>query len=248
MVTGPNMGGKSTYMRQVALITLLAHAGSFVSAQEARIGPIDRIFSRIGAGDDLTRGRSTFMVEMVETAYILRQATSRSLVLMDEIGRGTSTFDGLALAWAVAKELAVNVQSLSLFATHYFELTRLADLHPHIHNVHLAAKERQDSITFLHTVQPGPASQSYGLQVARLAGIPQPVIHRAKGYLSELEQGGRPETSGQNQGQLFEPPAAEPNPSDSHSELLAMLAEADPDQMTPKEALALLYKLKSQMG
>ena len=187
VITGPNMGGKSTYMRQAALIVILAHAGSFVPASSARIGPIDRIFSRIGAGDDLTRGRSTFMVEMVETANILHNASEHSLVLMDEIGRGTSTFDGLALAWAVATELALNIRALTLFATHYFELTRLAEDHEGIANVHLDAREHGDRIVFLHSVREGPASQSYGIQVARLAGVPKPVIAQARKHLNRLE-------------------------------------------------------------
>ncbi len=173
IITGPNMGGKSTYMRQTALIILLAHAGSWVPAQSAVIGPIDRIFTRIGAGDDLARGRSTFMVEMSETANILHNATANSLVLMDEIGRGTSTYDGLALAWACAIHLARKVGAYTLFATHYFELTRLAELEPSVANVHLTAVEHKDRIVFLHSVQDGPASQSYGLQVAALAGIPR---------------------------------------------------------------------------
>ena len=243
VVTGPNMGGKSTYMRQVALITLLAHVGSFVPARSAIIGPIDRIFSRIGAGDDLTRGRSTFMVEMVETAYILRHATPNSLVLMDEIGRGTSTFDGLALAWAVAVELAVRIKAMSLFATHYFELTRLADLHSSIHNVHLAASEHKTGIAFLHTVKPGPASQSYGLQVAKLAGIPSLVIQKAQTHLRALENGTEISSVDDSQRDLFAapPPTVQDRKVDA---LLAVLAKTDPDQLSPKEALDLIYAIK----
>ncbi len=249
IVTGPNMGGKSTYMRQVALITLLAHVGSFVPAEEVTLGPVDRIFSRIGAGDDLTKGRSTFMVEMVETAHILRHATEKSLVLMDEIGRGTSTFDGLALAWSVAVELASHRKAMALFATHYFELTRLAERHTSIMNVHLSAKEHKNGIAFLHQVQPGPASQSYGLQVARLAGIPSKVIVEAQKHLKSLEQG---QSLGPNsadpQPDLF---THHPSPStDDHPQRAAIealtdaLAKINPDELSPKQALEAVYQLK----
>ncbi|OGT06983.1 MAG: DNA mismatch repair protein MutS [Gammaproteobacteria bacterium GWF2_41_13] len=206
IITGPNMGGKSTYMRQTALIVLLAHTGSFVPAKEASIGPIDRIFTRIGASDDLASGRSTFMVEMTETANILHNATQHSLVLMDEIGRGTSTFDGLSLAWAVAAFLATQVKALTLFATHYFELTTLPDTIASVYNVHLDAIEHEDKIVFLHAVQEGPANQSYGLQVAQLAGIPRTVIAAAKQKLLELEQHSisHQTISTPTQGDLFE--------------------------------------------
>jgi len=240
VITGPNMGGKSTYMRQAALITILAHAGSFVPARVARIGPIDRIFSRIGAGDDLTRGRSTFMVEMVETANILHNATEHSLVLMDEIGRGTSTFDGLALAWAVATELALNLRALTLFATHYFELTRLAEDHEGIANVHLDAREHGDEIVFLHSVREGPASQSYGIQVARLAGVPKPVIAQARKHLDRLENDAAAASTPQLG--LFSAPArAQESPADPMRE---MLDDIDPDDLSPREALEWLYRLK----
>ena len=188
LITGPNMGGKSTYMRQVALIVLLAHIGSFVPARAARMGPVDQIFTRIGAADDLAGGRSTFMVEMTESAAILHNATDRSLVLMDEVGRGTSTFDGLALAWAIARHLVEKNRSLSLFATHYFEMTRLALEYKEVANVHLDAVEHKDTVVFLHAVEEGPASRSYGLQVAGLAGVPRPVIRQAKRYLQLLEE------------------------------------------------------------
>jgi DNA mismatch repair protein MutS len=188
LVTGPNMGGKSTYMRQVALIALLAHTGSFVPAKSARIGPIDQIYTRVGASDDLAGGRSTFMVEMTESANILHNATPASLVLMDEIGRGTSTFDGLALAWAIGKCILERNKSLTLFATHYFELTRLALDYRTAANIHLDAVEHKDSIVFLHAVEEGPADRSYGLQVAALAGVPKPVIRQAKKYLEMLEE------------------------------------------------------------
>ncbi|MDT8449034.1 MAG: DNA mismatch repair protein MutS [Wenzhouxiangellaceae bacterium] len=247
VVTGPNMGGKSTFMRQTALIVLLAHAGSFVPAKSMRCGPVDRIFSRIGAGDDLTRGRSTFMVEMVETANILHNATEQSLVLMDEIGRGTSTFDGLALAWAVATELAMKLGAMTLFATHYFELTRLAGDHDGIANVHLDAREHGDGIVFLHSVREGPANQSYGLQVARLAGLPAKVLERARGHLEQLEAGA--DRAESRQLGLFAPPApsAGPKPVENSEgkpdPLRDLLAGVDPDQLTPREALALVYRL-----
>ena len=244
VITGPNMGGKSTYMRQAALIVILAHAGSFVPASSARIGPIDRIFSRIGAGDDLTRGRSTFMVEMVETANILHNATEHSLVLMDEIGRGTSTFDGLALAWAVATELALNLRALTLFATHYFELTRLAEDHEGIANVHLEAREHGEEIVFLHSVREGPASQSYGLQVARLAGVPKPVIAQARKHLDRLENEAAAASSPQLGlfGQAASGGKKEPPPDPVRD----MLEDIDPDDLSPREALDWLYRLSKE--
>jgi DNA mismatch repair protein MutS len=242
IITGPNMGGKSTYMRQAALIVLLAHAGSFVPAASAVIGPVDRIFTRIGAGDDLAKGRSTFMVEMSETANILHNATRQSLVLMDEIGRGTSTYDGLALAWASAVYLARKVGAFTLFATHYFELTRLAEQETSVANVHLRAVEHKDRIVFLHAVEPGPASQSYGLQVAALAGIPAAVLKQARGHLALLEKQQRAE---EPQLGLFDEPAwEEAEPEIEADALRERLADADPDAMTPREALALLYELK----
>jgi DNA mismatch repair protein MutS len=238
LITGPNMGGKSTYMRQTALIVLLTHIGSFVPANAVRIGPIDRIFTRIGASDDLATGRSTFMVEMTETANILHHATNQSLVLMDEIGRGTSTFDGLALAWAVAERLAA-LGAYTLFATHYFELTRLPEQLPNARNAHLAAVEHGERIVFLHSVQDGPASQSYGLQVAQLAGVPRKVIDRARKRLRELETPDRGEALPQLD--LFANPAVvEPEPSPA----LEALRELDPDAMSPRQALEALYRLK----
>jgi DNA mismatch repair protein MutS len=240
LVTGPNMGGKSTYMRQVALIVLMAHAGSFVPARAARIGPIDQIFTRIGAADDLAGGRSTFMVEMTESAAILHNATDRSLVLMDEVGRGTSTFDGLALAWAIARHLVETNRSLSLFATHYFEMTRLALEYKAVANVHLDAVEHKDSIVFLHAVAEGPASQSYGLQVAALAGVPRAVIRQARRYLQMLEDAS---VSRGNQTDLFaKTPEQEPEPA--ADALREALQKANPDELSPREALELLYRLK----
>ncbi|HEU4709881.1 MAG TPA: DNA mismatch repair protein MutS, partial [Methylophilaceae bacterium] len=239
LITGPNMGGKSTYMRQTALIVLLAHCGSFVPATEARMGPIDRIFTRIGASDDLAGGRSTFMVEMTETANILHNASAQSLVLLDEIGRGTSTFDGLSLAWAVAKQLLEKNRSYTLFATHYFELTRIVDDFKQACNVHLDAVEHGKGIVFLHSVEEGPASQSYGLQVAQLAGIPKSVVAAAKRKLTQLEQQNL--TAGP-QTDMFVQSESEPEPA-SHP-VVDELETVDPDDLTPKQALELLYKLK----
>ena len=238
VVTGPNMGGKSTYMRQTALILLMAYAGSFVPAGAARLGPIDRIFSRIGAADDLAGGRSTFMVEMEETANILHNASDRSLVLMDEIGRGTSTFDGLSLAWSCGLELAKRIRAFTLFATHYFELTTLPDEYPGIANVHLDAVEHGESIVFMHAVREGPANQSYGLQVAALAGVPRAVIERARLRLRELEDAARRHTDrAATQLPLF--PLEAPNPA------VDTLKGLDPDALTPRAALELIYHLKA---
>jgi DNA mismatch repair protein MutS len=250
LITGPNMGGKSTFMRQVALITLLAYVGSFVPAADAVIGPIDRIFTRIGAADDLAGGRSTFMVEMTESAAILNGATENSLVLMDEVGRGTSTFDGLALAWAIARHLIEATRSFTLFATHYFELTQLPETHPAAANVHLSAVEHKDSIVFLHAVQPGPASQSYGLQVAQLAGVPAPVIRAARKHLAALEAHSIQATP---QYDLFaaaapavEESVAEPPSAETEAALAVAdaLSAIDPDSLSPREALEALYRLK----
>ena len=237
VITGPNMGGKSTYMRQAALIVILAHVGSFVPAESLRIGPIDRIFTRIGASDDLAGGRSTFMVEMTETATILNNATEQSLVLMDEIGRGTSTFDGLSLAWAAAHHMGEKVRAFTMFATHYFELTALAEEIPDCVNVHLDATEHKGQLVFLHAVKSGPANQSYGLQVAALAGVPRPVIRRAKSYLTTLEthqQLDHPQT------QLPFTSAVEPETD----ELSDAIDDIEPDTMTPRDALDAIYALK----
>jgi DNA mismatch repair protein MutS len=251
VITGPNMGGKSTYMRQCALIVLLAHIGSYVPASGARIGPVDRIFTRIGAGDDLARGQSTFMVEMSETANILHNATPQSLVLMDEVGRGTSTYDGLSLARAAAVHLATVNRAYTLFATHYFELTELAAQFEHIANVHLDAVEyhdqkQGDQLVFMHAVKEGPANRSFGLQVAALAGLPKSVIAEARRTLAELENGRHAHSTraaaqsggdAKPQADLFvrrEPSAAE-----------RALAEMDPDALAPREALEALYRLKA---
>ena len=236
IITGPNMGGKSTYMRQTALIVILAHIGSFVPADKAVIGPLDRIFTRIGAADDLASGRSTFMVEMTETANILNNATEHSLVLMDEIGRGTSTYDGLALAWACAIHLAKVTHAYTLFATHYFELTALPETETNVVNVHMDAVEHGEEIVFLHSVRHGPANQSYGLQVAALAGIPKQVISSAKQRLSEIDTQTIVMDKNRPQSDLF-----------NDDPVLDKLKSIDPDSMSPKQALALLYELRAML-
>jgi DNA mismatch repair protein MutS len=238
LITGPNMGGKSTYMRQVAIITLLAHIGCFVPAQTAVLGEIDQIFTRIGASDDLASGRSTFMVEMTEAANILHNATGKSLVLVDEIGRGTSTFDGLALAYAIARHLLEKNRCYTLFATHYFELTRLNEEFDQLANVHLAAIEHQHSIVFLHAVNEGAASQSYGLQVAALAGVPTQVIKAAKKQLRVLEQNSATLSP---QGDLF---SMSDIPEPVEHPLLQAIRDIHPDELSPKAALEILYQLK----
>lgn len=245
LITGPNMGGKSTYMRQIALIVLLAYVGSFVPADSATIGPVDRIFTRIGAADDLAGGRSTFMVEMTESAAILNGATENSLVLMDEIGRGTSTFDGLALAWSIARHLIEVNRSFTLFATHYFELTQLPEEHPTAENVHLSAVEHKDNIVFLHTVEPGPASQSYGLQVAQLAGVPQSIIHKARRYLATLESHFVPNNAQMNLFVSTSPVKEIPDPREK--KIIDTLSSIDPDSLSPRDALSALYALKQQL-
>lgn len=247
IITGPNMGGKSTYMRQVALITLLAYVGSYVPAKSCVLGPIDRIFTRMGSADDVAGGRSTFMVEMTETANILHNASDQSLVLMDEVGRGTSTFDGLALAWASAAFLAERIKAFTLFATHYFEMTTLPEQYSNTVNVHLKATEHDERIIFLHSVEQGPASQSYGIQVAQLAGVPAIVIEQARLQLSQLEQN-RPDavkltpvTAGAvtpMQSDLF---AAMPSATES------TIKELDIDSLTPRQALDVLYELKKEL-
>jgi DNA mismatch repair protein MutS len=237
------MGGKSTYMRQTALIVLLSLCGSYVPAKSAKLGPIDRIFTRIGSSDDLAGGRSTFMVEMTETANILHNASADSLVLMDEIGRGTSTFDGLSLAWAAAVFIAQEIRAYTLFATHYFELTSLPENYSSIRNVHLDAIEHGNGIVFLHAVKSGPANQSYGLQVAQLAGIPSSVIASARQKLTQLESESKafeakPKDSLQPfQGEMFD---AQPHPA------VEFLERLDPDEISAKEALSILYELKKK--
>ena len=250
VITGPNMGGKSTFMRQAALIVILAHIGSFVPADSAQIGPLDRVFTRIGAGDDLAGGRSTFMVEMTETANILHNATPRSLVLMDEVGRGTSTFDGLALAAATARHLAARIGAFTLFATHYFELTALADELPGVVNMHLDATEHRDGIVFLHAVKPGPASRSYGLAVAQLAGVPREVLIEARRTLATLETAQGAAGTGASlgvaaQGRLdLAAPVAAPVADPVADAVLSALRNIDPDTLSPRDALGKVYDLK----
>ena len=254
LLTGPNMGGKSTYMRQVAHIVLMAHTGSFVPADSAQIGPIDQIFTRIGASDDLASNRSTFMVEMSETAYILHHATEQSLVLMDEVGRGTSTFDGLALAHAIAEHLLQKNKSFSLFATHYFELTRLPEAHATAVNMHLSALEQGQDIVFLHHIEPGPASKSYGIAVAKLAGLPNRALKAAQKHLNDLENqaaANRPQLdifsampSENREDEEGKAQEVEPIDNLQTNELAEALAQIQPDNLTPREALDALYRLK----
>ncbi|EOC1100933.1 DNA mismatch repair protein MutS [Cronobacter sakazakii] len=241
IITGPNMGGKSTYMRQTALIVLMAYIGSFVPAEQAEIGPIDRIFTRVGAADDLASGRSTFMVEMTETANILHNATEHSLVLMDEVGRGTSTYDGLSLAWACAESLANRIKALTLFATHYFELTQLPEKMEGVANVHLDAIEHGDTIAFMHSVQDGAASKSYGLAVAALAGVPKEVIKRARQKLRELESLSGNAAATQVDGTQMSLLAA----AEETSPAVEALENLDPDSLSPRQALEWIYRLKS---
>lgn len=246
VITGPNMGGKSTYMRQTALIVLLAHIGSFVPAARCELSLVDRIFTRIGSSDDLAGGRSTFMVEMSETANILHNATDKSLVLMDEVGRGTSTFDGLSLAWAAAEDLA-RTRAFTLFATHYFELTVLPESQPAVANVHLNATEHNERIVFLHHVLPGPASQSYGLAVAQLAGVPAPVIQRAREHLKRLETTSLPhEMPSQQSGKPASPMQSDLFASLPHP-VIDELSRINPDDISPRQALDLLYAWKMRV-
>ena len=254
ILTGPNMGGKSTFLRQTALVSVMAQAGSFVPAGSAKIAVVDRIFARVGASDNIARGHSTFMVEMQETANILHTATSRSLVVLDEIGRGTATFDGLSIAWAVAEYLATHprVRPKTLFATHYHELTDLADATPGVVNFHVAAREWKDDIIFLRKIVPGRSDRSYGIQVARLAGLPASVIQRAREILGALERdeltrGGRPSVSGtpsdpQRQLGLFQSGG-----DDNGNRLRDKLAAVDVDHMTPIDALTLIAELKKEL-
>jgi len=245
-LTGPNMGGKSTYMRQTALIVLLAHIGSFVPAAACELSLVDRIFTRIGSSDDLAGGRSTFMVEMSETANILHNASDRSLVLMDEVGRGTSTFDGLSLAWSAAEHLAQQ-RAFTLFATHYFELTVLPESQPVVANVHLSATEHNERIVFLHHVQPGPASQSYGLAVAQLAGVPGAVISRAREHLERLETTSLTQQPPRQQPGLAQVPLQSDLFASAPHPLLDELERLEPDALSPRQALELLYAWKTRI-
>jgi DNA mismatch repair protein MutS len=250
LLTGPNMAGKSTFLRQNALIVVLAQMGGFVPTKRAKIGVVDRLFSRVGAADDLARGRSTFMVEMVETAAILNQAGERSLVILDEIGRGTATFDGLSIAWAAIEHLHETNRCRALFATHFHELTALASTRlPRLHNATVRVKEWQGEVVFLHEVIPGAADHSYGIQVAKLAGLPASVIERAKVVLAMLEADDRATPRGFDDLPLFAAPAraAAPDPRQSAFEaLVAALAAIHPDELSPREALEALYALKQK--
>ncbi len=252
LITGPNMGGKSTFLRQNALIAVLAQMGSFVPAKRARIGIVDRLFSRVGAADDLARGRSTFMVEMVETAAILNQAGPRSLVILDEIGRGTATFDGLSIAWAAIEHLHETNRCRALFATHFHELTALSAKLPRLHNATLRVKEWHGEVIFLHEVMAGAADRSYGIQVAKLAGLPANVIERAKLVLAQLESNDRASSARRliDDLPLFAAAArtpAPPSPDDSAtSALMASLAALNPDEMSPRQAMDALYALKQK--
>jgi DNA mismatch repair protein MutS len=241
-VTGPNMAGKSTYLRQIALLAIMAQAGSFVPARKLRLGIVDRVFARVGASDDLARGRSTFMTEMVETAAILHQAGPRALVVLDEIGRGTATFDGLAIAWAVAEHLHEANKSRAVFATHYHELTRLAEKLAAGANAHLRAKEWKGDLVFLHEVAPGPADRSYGIQVAKLAGLPKSAVERARSVLQRLEANG-----GSARVEIVDDLPLFATVMEEHkaSPLESALDEINPDAMSPKQALEALYKLKA---
>ncbi|HLU92223.1 MAG TPA: DNA mismatch repair protein MutS, partial [Pedomonas sp.] len=250
LLTGPNMAGKSTFLRQNALIAVMAQMGGFVPARRAVIGVVDRLFSRVGASDDLARGRSTFMVEMIETAAILNQATNRSLVILDEVGRGTSTYDGLSIAWSVLEHLHENTRCRTLFATHYHELTALSERLPAIALYTVLVRQWKDDLVFLHEIAPGAADRSYGLAVAKLAGLPAPVIRRAQDILNRLEQPG-----GQNGHSnakaaldslpLFAAAAAEPEPEDKPDPLREALSAVQPDDLTPRQAHELLYQLIS---
>jgi DNA mismatch repair protein MutS len=249
LITGPNMAGKSTFLRQNALIAILAQMGSFVPAKHAHIGVVDRLFSRVGAADDLARGRSTFMVEMVETAAILNQAGARSLVILDEIGRGTATFDGLSIAWATVEHLHDVNKCRALFATHFHELTALAARLNRLHNATVRVKEWQGDVVFLHEVIPGSADHSYGIQVAKLAGLPASVIERAKLVLAKLEQEDRAAPKGFEDLPLFAAPykPSQQLQDDPLELVLAAVAALNPDEMSPREAMEALYMLKAKL-
>ena len=246
LVTGPNMAGKSTYLRQNALIAILAQMGSFVPARRAKIGAVDRLFSRVGAADDIARGRSTFMVEMVETAAILNQAGEHALVILDEIGRGTATFDGLSIAWATIEHLHETNRCRALFATHFHELTALAATLPRLFNATVRVKEWQGEVVFLHEVVPGAADRSYGIQVAKLAGLPPAVIERAKLVLAKLEAEDRASPRGFDELPLFAAAPRPPSPRAAADTVIAVLAALHPDEMSPREALEALYALKAK--
>jgi DNA mismatch repair protein MutS len=252
ILTGPNMGGKSTFLRQTALIALMAQMGSFVPAREAKVGVLDRIFTRVGATDQILRGQSTFMVEMQETAHILRHATPQSLILLDEIGRGTATFDGLSIAWAVAEHIAEKARAKTLFATHYHELTDLAADRPGVGNLHVSAREWRDTVIFLRKIEAGGSDRSFGIHVARLAGLPAPVVVRAQEILANLERTefdreGRPRLA-HAEGGVAAPGRQLALFSGQDESVLDELRRADPDVLTPLQALSLLAELKKRLG
>jgi len=249
VITGPNMSGKSTYIRQIALLVLMAQTGSFIPAKEAEIGLVDRIFTRVGASDELTRGQSTFMVEMTETANIINNATAQSLVILDEVGRGTSTYDGLSLAWAITEHLATRLKCRTLFATHYHELTELAELFGNIRNYNVAVRERMDEVVFLHRILPGGTDKSYGVHVAKLAGIPKSILTRSNEILEELESVFAKEATGDR---LARNKTKESDRDTlfvlKHKSVLDRLASIDVNNLTPLEAMNLLNQIKNEIG
>ena len=249
IITGPNMSGKSTYIRQVALLVLMAQAGSFIPARQARIGAVDRIFTRVGASDELTRAQSTFMVEMTETANIINNATAKSLIILDEVGRGTSTYDGLSLAWAVTEHIATRLKSRTLFATHYHELTELAELFTNVKNCNVSVREWMDEVVFLHKILPGGTDKSYGIHVARLAGIPKSILERAKEILEDLESTFAKEATGEH---LSRHKTKEPDKDslfvEKHKSVLEKLSSLDVNNLTPIEAINLLNQIKDEMN
>jgi DNA mismatch repair protein MutS len=249
IITGPNMSGKSTYIRQVALLVLMAQAGSFIPARQARIGAVDRIFTRVGASDELTRAQSTFMVEMTETANIINNATAKSLIILDEVGRGTSTYDGLSLAWAVTEHIATRLKSRTLFATHYHELTELAELFTNVKNCNVSVREWMDEVVFLHKILPGGTDKSYGIHVARLAGIPKSILERAKEILEDLESTFAKEATGEH---LSRHKTKEPDKDslfiEKHKSVLDKLSSLDVNNLTPIEAINLLNQIKDEMN
>jgi DNA mismatch repair protein MutS len=249
VITGPNMSGKSTYIRQAALLVLMAQAGSFIPAKEAQMGLVDRIFTRVGASDELVRGQSTFMVEMTETANIINNATGKSLVILDEVGRGTSTYDGLALAWAITEHIATNIKCRTLFATHYHELTELADLFANIKNCNVAVREWMDEVVFLHKILPGGTDKSYGIHVAKLAGVPKSIVKRSAEILEELEAAFTKEATSDR---LARHKTKQPDKDllfvEKHKSVLEKLSSIDINNLTPIEAINLINQIRNEMG
>jgi DNA mismatch repair protein MutS len=249
VLTGPNMSGKSTYIRQTALLVIMAQTGSFIPAKDAQLGLVDRIFTRVGASDELVRGQSTFMVEMTETANIINNATEKSLVILDEVGRGTSTYDGLSLAWAITEYIANKLKCRTLFATHYHELTELAELFTNVKNCNVAVREWMDEVVFLHKILPGGTDKSYGIHVAKLAGVPKPILERSKEILEELESTFQKEATGSH---LSKHKTKQPDKDllfiQRHKSVLEKLASTDIDNLTPIEAINLLNKIKEEIN